>query len=187
MAGCRSPPKSCASFWRCDALGVLIRQCRRSSAAVPVCSKPMLSSVSTKQMFSNSLILAQSSACRCTRCSGWRCNRAGWRLRCSGSRARTCTRSCAGRQVFDQLGDEGARAGGGVEDFHALVAQRLAEVLEDQMVGALDHEAHDLIRRVDHAQAVGGLGVVGVVEILVERLEELLLLVVVGDLRRRGR
>ena len=58
-------------------------------------------------------------------------------------------------EVLDQFGDEGAGAGGGIEDFHLLVDQRLAEMLLAQPVGALDHEAHDLVRRVDHAEAVG--------------------------------
>ena len=68
----------------------------------------------------------------------------------------------------------------------SLVDQVLAEVLLAQPVGALDHEAHDLVGRVDHAQPVGGLGVVDLVEVLVDDLEEGLLLVVAADLRRGG-
>ena len=85
--------------------------------------------------------------------------------------------------MLDQFGDEGAGAGGRIEDFHVLVDQRLAEVLLAQPVGALDHEAHDLVRRVDDAEAVGLLLVVDLVEILVDGLEKVLLLVMAGDER----
>ena len=57
-----------------------------------------------------------------------------------------------GRQVLDQLGDERPCARGGVQNLHALIAQRLAEMLERQMVGALDHKAHDLIGRVHNSR-----------------------------------
>ena len=80
-------------------------------------------------------------------------------------------------KVLDQLADEGAGAGGRVEDVHVLVDQAAPEVLLAEPVGALDHEADDLVRRVDHAQPVGGLGVVDLVEVLVDGLEEGLLLV----------
>ncbi len=52
-----------------------------------------------------------------------------------------------------------------------------------QPVGALDHEAHDLVRRVDDAQPVGCLRVVDLVEILVDGLQKFLLLVMAADLR----
>ncbi len=89
-------------------------------------------------------------------------------------------------KVFQQFADEGAGAGGRVEDFHVLVDQVLAEVLFAEPVGAVDHEAHDFVGRVDHAQPVGGLGVVDLVEVFVDDLEEGLLLVVAADLRGGG-
>ena len=89
-------------------------------------------------------------------------------------------------EVLEQLADEGAGAGGRVEDLDVVVDQVAAEVLLAQPVGAFDHEAHDLVRRVDDAQPVGGLGVVDLVEVLVDDLEEGLLLVVAGDLRGGG-
>ena len=53
----------------------------------------------------------------------------------------------------------------------------LAEMLLAQPVGALDHEAHDLVRRIDDAEPVGRLLVVDLVEVLVDDLEKCLLLV----------
>ena len=53
-------------------------------------------------------------------------------------------------------------------------------------VRPVDHEAHDLVGRIDHAEPVGRLGVVDPVEILVDDLEEGLLFRVGGDLRRIG-
>ena len=85
-------------------------------------------------------------------------------------------------EVFDQLADEGAGAGGGIEDVDVLVDQVAAEVLLAEPVGAVDHEADDLVRRVDDAEPIGGLGVVDLVEVLVDDLEEGLLLVVAADL-----
>ena len=73
-------------------------------------------------------------------------------------------------QVFDEFGDEGARARGRVENFHVLVAQRLPKCWKVRCVGGFDHKAHDLVGGVDDAQAVGGLGVVGAVKVFVERL-----------------
>ena len=88
-------------------------------------------------------------------------------------------------KVLEQLANEGARPGGRVEDLDVLVDQVAAEVLLAQPVGALDHEADDLVRRVDNAESVRSLGVVNLVEVLVDDLEEGLLLVVAADLRRR--
>lgn len=45
-----------------------------------------------------------------------------------------------------------------------------------------DHEAHDFVGRVHHAQAIGGLGVIDLVEVLVNDLQEGLLFVVARDL-----
>ena len=85
-------------------------------------------------------------------------------------------------KMLQQFADEGAGAGGRIEDLDVPVDQGLAEMLLAQPVGALDHEADDFVRRVDHAEPVGGLGVVDLVEALVDDLEKCLLLVVAGDL-----
>ena len=63
-----------------------------------------------------------------------------------------------------------------------LSAKPAAEVLLQQVVSAPDDEVHHLVGSVDYAQAVGGSGVVGGIKVLVDGLEELLLLGVVGDL-----
>ncbi len=89
-------------------------------------------------------------------------------------------------KVLQQLADEGARAGGRVQDLHVAIDQALAEVLLAQPIGTVDHEAHDLVGRVDHAQPVCRLGVVDLVEVLVDHLQEGLLLGVAADLRRRA-
>ena len=88
--------------------------------------------------------------------------------------------------MLQHLADEGAGPRRRIEDLDALVDQRAAEMLAAEPVRPLDHEAHDLVGRIDHAEPVGGLGIVDLVEILVDRLEEGLLLVVPGDLRRIG-
>ena len=75
---------------------------------------------------------------------------------------------------------------GRVEDLDAGVDQRLAEMLVAEPVGALDHEFHDLVRRIDDAQPVGRLRVVDLVEVLVDDLEKGLLLRMAGDRRRVG-
>ena len=49
------------------------------------------------------------------------------------------------------------------------------------MVCAADDEVHDLVGGVDDAESVRGGGVVGLVEVFVDGLEELLLLGVLGD------
>jgi hypothetical protein len=41
-------------------------------------------------------------------------------------------------------------------------------VLFAKIVGALDHEADDFVRRIDDAEAVGGFGIVDLVEVLVD-------------------
>ena len=89
-------------------------------------------------------------------------------------------------KVLQQFADEGARASGRVEDVHILVDQVFAKVLFAQPVGPVDHEAHDLVGRVDHAQPVRSLGVVDLVEVLVNDLQEGLLFAVAADLRSGG-
>ena len=65
------------------------------------------------------------------------------------------------------------------------IDQRLAEMLLAEPVGAFDHEAHDLVGRIDDAKPVGSLRVIDLVEILVDDLEEALLFRMAGDQRRR--
>lgn len=89
-------------------------------------------------------------------------------------------------KVLQQFADVGARTGGRVEDIHVLIDQVLAEVLLAQPVSTVDHEAYDFVGGVDHAQAVGGLGVVDLVEVFVDDLEEGLLLAMAADLRGGG-
>ena len=50
-----------------------------------------------------------------------------------------------------------------------------------QTVSAFDHEAHDLIRRIDNTEAIGLLLVVDLVEFLIDDLEKVLLFMVAGD------
>ena len=88
-------------------------------------------------------------------------------------------------KMLQQFADESPGSGRGIENFDAFVDQRLAEMLLAQPVRALDHEAHDLLRRIDHAEPVGRLLVVNLVEILVDDFEEFLPLVVGGNLVRR--
>ena len=59
-------------------------------------------------------------------------------------------------------------------------------MLKDEVIGGLDHKAHDLVGRVDDAQPIRAGGVVGLVEVLVDGLEEAALLVVIGDLGGGG-
>ena len=89
-------------------------------------------------------------------------------------------------EVFQHLTDKRAGSGGGVEDFHVLVDEISLEMFLAQVVGAFDHEADDFIRRVDDAQSIGGLGVIDLVEVLVDDFQERLLLVVRADLRGGG-
>ena len=71
-------------------------------------------------------------------------------------------------EMLQHLADERAGAGGGVEDLDVFVDQVSPEVLLAELVGAFDHEADDLVRRVDDAEAVGGFGIVDLVEVLVD-------------------
>ena len=87
-----------------------------------------------------------------------------------------------GGQVVDQAGDEGAGACRRVEDLHVVVGQAPAEVILQQVIRAPDDEIHHLVGCVHHPQAVGGGGIVRLVEVLVDRLQELLLFRVLGNL-----
>jgi hypothetical protein len=48
-------------------------------------------------------------------------------------------------------------------------------------IGAFDHEAHDLVWRINDAEAVGFLLVVDLVKVLVDDFEKILLLVMAGN------
>ena len=85
-------------------------------------------------------------------------------------------------KVFQQLTNKSSRAGGWIENFDIAVNQVPAEVLLAQPVSALDHEPDDFVGRVNDAEPVGCLGVVNLVEILVDDLQERLLLLVAGNL-----
>ena len=86
-----------------------------------------------------------------------------------------------GGQVVNQVGNEGAGAGGRVEDLHLFIGQAAAKVLLQQVVSPPDDKVHHFVGSIDHAQAVGSSRVVGLVKVLVNRLEELLLFGVIGN------
>ena len=75
------------------------------------------------------------------------------------------------RPALQQAGDEGAGAGEGVDDMHALAAQGLAELVLQHIVDAVDDEIHDFHRRIDDAEALGHLRE-GVAEKLVVQLDD---------------
>ena len=85
-----------------------------------------------------------------------------------------------GGQVVYEAGDEGARAGRGIENLDVVVGEAASEVLLEQVVRAADYEVDHLVGGVDDAEPVCGGGVVGLVEVLVDGLEEALLFGVVG-------
>ena len=87
-----------------------------------------------------------------------------------------------GGQVVDQAGDECARAGGRVKDLYVFIGKAAPEVFLQQVVRAADDEIHHLVGCVHHAQPVGGGGIVGLIEVLVDGLEEPLLLCVFSNL-----
>ena len=85
-------------------------------------------------------------------------------------------------EMLDQFADKGAGAGGRIENLDIAVDQVLVKMLLGQPVRAFDHKTHDLVRGIDHAQPVGRLGIVDLVEIFVDDLQKGLLFAVVGDL-----
>jgi hypothetical protein len=84
--------------------------------------------------------------------------------------------------MFEHLADERPRAGGRVKDLYVFVDEISSKVLLAEVVGTFDHEAHDLVRCVDHTEAVGGFGVIDLIEVLVDDFQERLLLMVRADL-----
>jgi hypothetical protein len=85
-------------------------------------------------------------------------------------------------EVLQELHHKGARTGSGVQYLNITVDQVAAEMALAQPVGRVDHKADDLVRCVDYPKPVCGLGIVNLVEVLVDRLQEALLLLVRADL-----
>ena len=89
-------------------------------------------------------------------------------------------------EMFQQLAVKCACTSGRVEDLYVFVDEISPEMFFAEVVGALDHEAHDLIRCVDHTEPVGGFRIVDFVKVLVDDFQECLLLVMRTDLRGGG-
>src|ERR1700722_20185300 len=85
-------------------------------------------------------------------------------------------------KMLQELADEGAGAGCGIEDLDIVVDKRLAEMVLTQPFGALNHEANDLVRRVDHAETICSLRIIDLVKALVDDLQKGLLFSMGGDL-----
>ena len=85
-------------------------------------------------------------------------------------------------EMLQQFGDKSTGAHCRVKDLHITINEIPAEVFVAEPVGALDHEAHDLVGGIDHAQPIGCLLVVDLIEVLINDFEEGLLLVVATDL-----
>ncbi len=105
------------------------------------------------------------------RCSGWPRN--AWHLvACRLELVFVRQLLWLAAKVLQQFTNEGAGTGGRVQNVHITVDQVFAKVLFTQPICPVDHETHDFIGRVDHAQTVGGLGVVDLVKLLVNDLHE---------------
>ena len=87
-------------------------------------------------------------------------------------------------QIVDNVADERAGTGSRIEYLHAAVVEPFAEMQVQEVVGALDHEFDRLIGRIYHTEAVGSFGIVAFVKYLIDHFQKLLLLVVIGYLRR---
>lgn len=85
--------------------------------------------------------------------------------------------------MFKHFADEGSSTGSGVENIDIAVDQVAPKMLFAQPVGAFDHEAHDLIRCVNHAKTICRLDVIDFVEIFVDDLEERLFFVMASNQR----
>ena len=88
--------------------------------------------------------------------------------------------------MLQEFANKSAGSRRGVENFDARVDEVLAEMLFAKPIGAFDHEAHDFVWRVDHAEPVGGLGIINLVEVLVDDLQKGLLFRMRGNLRGGG-
>ena len=67
---------------------------------------------------------------------------------------------------LQQAGDEGARAGEGVKDMHALTPKGLAELRLQHVIHRMDDEIHHLNRGVDDAKAGSQQGEGGAEELV---------------------
>ena len=76
---------------------------------------------------------------------------------------------------LQQAGDEGARAGEGVDNLHTTVVQRAAEMFVQHVLHAVDDEVHNLDGRIDDAQLLLHPGEGGGEELVVEFHHNLLL------------
>ena len=76
-------------------------------------------------------------------------------------------------------------AGGRVEDIDIVIDEIVPEVLFAKPITAFDHESNDFVWRIDNTEPVGGFWVVDLVEVLVNRFQESLLLVMGDDLGSR--
>ena len=85
------------------------------------------------------------------------------------------------RDAVHQVHDEIARARAGIEDDDIGVAQLLAELGAENLGHAGAHEIHDGLRCVDDAVGVGGLPGIALEEALVDGVQEVLLLLEIGN------
>ena len=81
-------------------------------------------------------------------------------------------------KMFEQLNDERASARRRIKDFNAAIHQLFAEMGLAQPIGAADHEADNLSRRINHAQPIRRHRVINLVEILIQPFEKALFLTV---------
>src|SRR5204863_8876395 len=83
----------------------------------------------------------------------------------------------------DQVDDEVAGAGAGVDDEDVVAGERLAELGLEDFLDAGAHEVDDGLGGVDDAHRVGELDAIALEEALVDGVEEVLL---VGEVRHRA-
>ena len=65
--------------------------------------------------------------------------------------------------------------GARVEDAHTFIVQAAAKVLVQQFIAAFYHKAHDLLRSIDNAVAIGLFGVVRLKKAFVDDNQDALL------------
>src|SRR5450755_1160945 len=80
------------------------------------------------------------------------------------------------RDAMQQVDDKAAGARRRIEDLHAGLGDRRAELALQYLLHAGAHEIDDLLRRVDDAEGVGALDRVALEEALVDRVQEVLAL-----------
>ncbi len=77
--------------------------------------------------------------------------------------------------MFQELDDQSACPRRWVKNLNVAVDQAFAEVLLAKPIGAFDHEAHNLVGRIDHPKPISCFRIVELVEVLVDLLQETLL------------